>query len=175
MLKITITFFLLSFIFLTSQVQINDKDCLKISTESDTLFYRYPNRFVIENNTNNNYIININGFLGSSIIYENNERLFPYKPEFYSNPMDWNMEECRKNILLIPKHEKQKSILNINIIKGFYKLDNGQNYIIEFESTHTKSSPYYFGCKKYVDRLVSKGYKIYEGTLQGKIKLIPKK
>ncbi|MBK1896132.1 hypothetical protein [Chryseobacterium paridis] len=175
MLKVVIIFFLLSFIFFTSQVKISNKDCLKISTEVETLFYGYPNNFIITNNTDNNYLLNISGFLGTSNIYVNKERLLPIKPEFSSNPMDWNNEECKRNILLIPKHQTVKSVLHINVIRGFYEFDDSKKYEIDFETTHTTNSPYYYGCKKYVDSLLNQGYKIYDGKLKGKLELILKK
>jgi len=133
------------------------------------------NSFLVVNNTNKNHIISTRGFMEKlGEVYKNWERLNPYLFKPISEPADWNEKECKENILLIPAKKSVKATLYLPNLRGWYKITDDANYVVDFETEHTKQSPYYYGCKKYVDSLVNKGYKIYEGTLKGKIKLIPK-
>ncbi len=168
-------FFVFLFSRLNSQIKIFDEDCFKISTEQNEIIYGTSNYFIISNNTNKNYLINISGFSGRSLIYRNGDQLLPYLPGLSGYPADWTDEECKENILLISKREKRKSILYLDIIHGYYNVNNQDEYEIDFETEHTKQSPYYYGCKKYVDSLLNQGYEIYNGTLKGKLRLIPSK
>ncbi|KFF16179.1 hypothetical protein [Chryseobacterium sp. JM1] len=134
------------------------------------------NSFLIVNKTKENYIINIRGFMEEfGEVYKNGERLNPYLYKPISEPAGWNETECKENILLVPARKSIKAILHLSILRGWYKIDNDAEYTVDFETEHTKRSPYYYGCKQYVDSLVVHGYKIYDGTLKGKIKLIQKR
>ena len=164
----------------TSQILLNNDSCFKIYLDREDLINDSPSdynktSFIIVNNTEKNYIINTHGFMGSSFVFENGKKLSSYIPKPSGYSADWDEKECSKNILVIPKNKQIKAILYLDIVRAYYSLDDGKNYEIDFETEHTKQSPYYYGCTKYVDSLVNKGYKIYEGTLKGKIKLVPKK
>ncbi|MCC3214759.1 hypothetical protein LIV57_05715 [Chryseobacterium sp. X308] len=134
------------------------------------------NSFLIINNTDKSYIINTKGFMEKSgEVYKNGEIQTPYLQKPISKPADWDDAECRENILLIPPGKSLNAILYLSILRGWYKVDDDSEYVVNFETEHTKQSPYYYGCRKYVDSLLTKGYKIYDGTLKGKVKLIPYK
>lgn len=75
---------------------------------------------------------------------------------------------------MIPARKSIETTLHLSILRGWYKIDNSLDYTVDFETEHTKKSPYYYGCRKYVDSLVNQGYEIYDGTLKGKIKLVSK-
>ncbi|KFC40116.1 hypothetical protein FF18_00310 [Elizabethkingia anophelis] len=69
--------------------------------------------------------------------------------------------------MLIPKHSNVKTNLLLDIVpNSVYKFNDQNKYSISYESEHTARSPYYYGCKQYVDSLVAKGYKIFEGTIK---------
>lgn len=140
---------------------------------NDSPSYYNKNCFIINNKTNDNYIINARGFMGYSKVNKNGEILNPYLAMPLSEPVDWESEDCMQNILIIPANKTIKVVLYLSIFRGWYKIYDNSEYIVDFESLHTKQSPYYYGCREYVDSLVKKGYVIYEGTLKGKVKLIP--
>lgn len=164
-----------------SQILLNNESCFKIYMNEDHMINDSPsnyhkNSFLIVNNTGKNYIINTRGFMEKlGEIYKDGERQTPYLQKPISKPADWNDVECRENILLIPPGKSMNRILYLSILKGWYKLDSDSEYIVDFETVHTKQSPYYYGCRKYVDSLVTKGYIIYDGMLKGKVKLISNK
>ncbi|MCL1667782.1 hypothetical protein M2T82_06865 [Elizabethkingia ursingii] len=142
---------------LTNEISLSGKDLVEISNDS-----------------NYNYIINSKGFLEVGEVYENDSiRLSPndFVNISYSK---WKDSRCRENILVIPKH----SVLKVNLYlfdnPNLYLFDEHKKYSISYNAEHTLNSPYYYGCEKYVDRLVAKGYKIYEGVIKDKKPLITK-
>ena len=146
-IKKTLIIFFFFIEYASSQVQLNNNKCFKIELENNNLVYRTPNYFVITNNTNNNYILNIDGFSGDGKVYENGKKIIPYLPEILSIRYDWDAEECKNNILIIPKKIKLRTILYLSLTRGYYKIDPDKKYEIDFENMHTKKSPYYYGCK----------------------------
>ncbi|NML72096.1 hypothetical protein HHL23_20215 [Chryseobacterium sp. RP-3-3] len=180
-LKTLLIITLLFNIKVTSQILLNNDSCFQIYLDKENMINNAPNyynanSFIIKNNTNKNYIINTRGFIqNSGIVYRNGEILLPYLFYPISKPADWDEKDCKDNILLVPARKSIRAVLHISILRGWYKITDDANYMVDFETEHTKQSPYYYGCKKYADSLVNKGYKIYEGTLKGKVKLISKK
>lgn len=164
-----------------SQILLNSESCFKIYMKEEFMINNSPsnyniNSFLIVNNTNEDYIINTRGFMEKSgEVYRNGERISPYLIMPFSESAIWTDEECKKNIVLIPAGKSINAILHLSILRGWYKIDDSLDYIVNFETEHTKKSPYYYGCRKYVDSLVNQRYKIYNGTLKGKIKLLKKK
>ncbi|KUY30397.1 hypothetical protein [Elizabethkingia ursingii] len=130
--------------------------------------------FEISNTTDHDYLISALGFKDiKSTVFENGEKYAPYT-FINPHPMQWTINECKKNILIIPKHSIIKAYLLLDILpNSVYKFNNQNKYSISYESKHTARSPYYYGCKQYVDSLVSKGYKIYEGVIKDTKPLIP--
>lgn len=166
---------------LTSQILVNNDPCFQIYLDKEFMINDSPasyhkNSFILINNTNKNYVINARGFMGNfGDVYKNGEKLTPYLFRPLSKPADWGEKECRDNILIIPAKKSLKAVLHLSALRGWYKISDDADYIVDFETKHTKESPYYYGCEKYVDSLIGKGYKIYEGMLRGKVKLIPEK
>ena len=172
-MKTLIIFFtLLIGIFCKSQEVIspNSKD-IKIKSFSKEVTLSVIDSVEITNNSNVNYLINIMGFQGYSDIYENEEKMSPSGYTF-SHPIDWTEDKCKKNILIIPKYSTIKTPLYLGSVVKTYKFNNQNKYSISYESEHTVRSPYYYGCEKYVDSLVAKGYKIFEGVIKDKKPLI---
>jgi len=161
------------FLITNAQIKTNSDKCFNILLENH-IVYGAPSKFIIINNTNKNYLVNIEGFIGNSEIFENGKKILPFKPKIFISHAEWDEEKCRENILLVEKNTKITSPIYLDIFKGYYNILSSYNYQINFESTHTVRSPYYFGCKKYVDSLVNEGFEIYDGTLKGNVKLIPK-
>ena len=173
MMKAQIIFFIvLMGIFCKSQEVIspNSKDIrIKSLTNEFTLSVR--DSVEITNSTNANYLINTMGFQGYSDIYENGKKMTPLGSTT-SYPAKWTADECKKNILIIPKYSTVKTLLYLASVKEVYRFNDQNKYSISYESKHTARSPYYYGCEKYVDRLVAKGYKIFEGVIKDKKPLI---
>ncbi|OPC01797.1 hypothetical protein BAS09_13370 [Elizabethkingia ursingii] len=142
----------------------NSKD-IKIKSFSKEVTLSVIDSVEITNNSNVKYLINTMGFQGYSDIYENGEKM---KPISYatSHPLGWTDDKCKKNILIIPKYSTVKTLLYLGYVVKTYKFNNQNKYSISYESEHTARSPYYYGCKQYVDSLVAKGYKIFEGTIK---------
>ncbi|WP_407500592.1 hypothetical protein [Elizabethkingia anophelis] len=166
-MKTQIVFFtLLAIISCKSQeiVSTNSKD-IKIRSLTKEVSLLVMDSVEIMNNSNVNYLINTMGFQGYSDIYENGEKmkLISYAT---SHPLGWTDDKCKKNILIIPKYSTIKTPLYLGSVVKTYKFNNQNKYSISYESEHTARSPYYYGCKQYVDSLVAKGYKIFEGTIK---------
>ncbi|HFK5506812.1 hypothetical protein [Elizabethkingia anophelis] len=90
-----------------------------------------------------------------------------------SHPLGWGDDKCKENILIIPKYSVVRALLYFGSVEETYKFNNQNKYSISYETKHTARSPYYYGCKQYVDSLVAKGYKIYEGVIRDTKPLIP--
>jgi len=174
-MKTQIVFFtLLIGISCTSQevTSPNSKD-IKIKSLTKEISLLVKDSVEITNNSNVNYLINIKGFQGYSNIYENGEEMPPLGYT-HSHPLDWTDDKCKKNILIIPKYSTVKTLLYLGSVKEVYRFNDQNKYSISYESKHTARSPYYYGCEKYVDSLVAKGYKIFEGVIKDKKPLITK-
>ncbi|KPE51746.1 hypothetical protein [Chryseobacterium indologenes] len=161
-----------------SQILVNNDAYFQIYLDKEFMINDSPasyhkNSFIIINNTNKNYVINARGFMGFGDVYKNGMKITPYLFRPPSKPSDWGEKECKDNILIIPAKKSIKAVLRLSVLRGWYKIYDDADYIVDFETEHTKESPYYYGCEKYVDSLKNKGYKIYEGMLKGKVKLIP--
>ncbi|HFK5521274.1 hypothetical protein CMU85_10130 [Elizabethkingia anophelis] len=166
-MKTQIIFFtLLAIISCKSQeiVSTNSKD-IKIRSLTKEVSLLVMDSVEIMNNTNVGYLINKKGFHGYSDIYENGEKMTPlgYTTSY---PAKWTTSECKESILIIPKYSTVKTLLYLESVKEVYRFNNQNKYSISYKSEHTARSPYYYGCKQYVDSLVTKGYKIFEGTIK---------
>ena len=169
--KVYIILVLLTALNCTSKKRNLGGENVQIICKADYISINGDNDFEIINNSNNNFIINKNGFLGSSSVYSSDGTLVSPKNMVLVSPADWDDYECKNNILLIPKKSRKKYSLNLNLYHFNYDFYQNKLYTIEYESEHTLKSPYYYGCKNYVDSLVSKGYRIIEYKIAGKARL----
>ena len=180
--KINMKMFLLSTLvistFLKSQILLNNNSDLKIYLkENEIKNDEKPSEFnkmffIIDNQSKEKYIINKRGFMGQAFVYKNDTITKPYLYKPFGSPADWTEKDCKKNILIINPNKKITTVLYLDIFDGWYNIENAQKNLVQFISEHTENSPYYFGCEDYVDKLIKKGYKIYIGTLEGKVNLV---
>ncbi|AQW97241.1 hypothetical protein M2T70_16365 [Elizabethkingia anophelis] len=167
MKTLIIFFIVLVGIFCKSQ-EINDRKIdIMIKSLSEEISLLDNNFFEISNTSDSNYLINRLGFRNiKSTVFENGEEYAPYT-FINSHPTQWGINECKNYILLIPKHSNVKTNLLLDIVpNSVYKFNDQNKYSIFYESEHTARAPYRYGCKQYVDSLVAKGYRIYEGTIK---------
>ncbi len=168
-MKTQVIFFMLLMSTFYKAQKVND---ITIRSLANDISLSGKDNVEISNKSNYTYIINPWGFLGTGEIYENDSiRLSPN--EFVNiSYSKWKNEECKKNILIIPKHSVLKANLYLFDNPNVYLFDEHKKYSISYNAEHTARSPYYYGCEKYVDRLVAKGYKIFEGVIKDKKPLI---
>lgn len=166
---------LLMLIFCRSQETNNRNSGILIKSLTKEISLLGEDFFEISNTTDSNYLINKLGFKNiNSLVFENGEEYAPYT-FINSHPSQWDISECKDYILLIPKHSNVKTNLLIDILPhSVYKFNDQNKYSISYESEHTARAPYRYGCKQYVDSLVAKGYRIYEGTIKDTKPLITK-
>lgn len=175
-MKTQIIFFIvLMGIFCKSQeiISRNSKD-VKIKSLTKDISLSGKDFVEITNHSDYTYIINSKGFLGGGDIYENDSIRFLPTHIVNVSYSNWNKNECRERLLIIPKHSSIKAYLYLIRDHDVYLFDNNKKYKISYRAEHTLDSPYYYGCEEYVDSLVAKGYKIYEGVIKDKKPLITK-
>ncbi|HAY3550865.1 hypothetical protein KRE47_16835 [Elizabethkingia meningoseptica] len=175
MMKIRIIFYtLLIGISCKSQevISSNSKD-IRIKSLTKEMPRSGYDFFEISNTSDTNYLINRLGFKNiKSTVFENGEEYAPYT-FINSHPTQWAIGECKEYLLLIPKKSDVKTHLLLDITpNSVYKFNDQNQYSISYESEHSARAPYRYGCKQYVDSLVAKGYKIFEGVIKDKKPLI---
>ena len=69
----------------------------------------------------------------------------------YTSPAEWDNSECKKNIIIIPKHTKTIVGLYLGLDRFHYILDDKKAYNINFESEHSLRPPYFYGYNNYLD------------------------
>ena len=100
--KVYIILVLLTALNCTSKRNLGGEN-VQIICKADYISINGDNDFEIINNSNNNFIINKNGFLGSSSVFSSDGTLVSPKNIVLVSPADWDDYECKNNILLIPK------------------------------------------------------------------------
>lgn len=130
-------------------------------------------KYLIINNTNDYYIVDPNGFYGTSETFENNLKMVPvnYFARGYYNRFKDN--DCIRDLLIIsPKSSKEAALsLNSND-NSLYNYSKDKNYVLYIKSFHNKYNATIFGCEKYINDLEQKGYKVLEDSIVAKIPLI---
>lgn len=177
-IKIISVIFIVIGVFIKAQILLNNNICFQIYLEKDYMINNQPSHynkdyFIIKNNTSTSYIINIRGFMGEGAVFESGKLINPYLIMPLPLLAEWEEEDCIANILIIPAGTKIRTVLYPSVFRGWYDINNNSNYELDFKTEHNRKSPYYFGCKNYVDSLVNNGYKIFEGTLSGRVRLVP--
>ncbi|MBH1960796.1 MAG: hypothetical protein I8H68_11865 [Flavobacteriia bacterium] len=131
--------------------------------------------FEIKNDSNFNYFIDtsINSFVGRATILKNSEFLTPnlYYPSGY--PAEREYDECGKDFQIIMKGEQKNVLLPIFKYNGTYEIDSKDDYkIVINNQTFSKGISSDLGCSKYIAELENKNYKLLEGYINLKLKLV---
>ncbi|MDR6548693.1 hypothetical protein J2810_004783 [Chryseobacterium rhizosphaerae] len=162
-----------------SQIKINKRKDIEIFlTDSIVSMERYldaskPYKYLIINHTSDDYIIDPQGFMGDTEVYECNELyIHPEKiiPKGYYS-RDW--EDCKEDFIILKKKDSlivQLAILNIGF---FYNLKPDKTYSLDIQSKHNEYTATLLGCKDYIRDLKKQGYKIFEDIISVKIPLKP--
>lgn len=131
--------------------------------------------FTIKNNSNFNYFIDTygNSFLGRAMILKNGEYL-PQKQYFSSGyPAEREYDECEKDFEIIMKGEQKNVLLPIFYYNGTYDIDDKNNYeIVIYNQKFSKAISSDMGCKKYIEEMENKNYKLLEGNINLKLKIV---
>jgi len=131
--------------------------------------------FRIKNNSNFNYFIDTygNSFLGRAMVLKNGEYL-PQKL-YYPNgyPAEREENECEKDFQIIMKGEEINVLLPVFQYNGTYDIDNLNKYeIVINNQIFSKAISSEMGCKKFINEMESKNYKLLEGYINLRLKLI---
>lgn len=161
-----------------SQIKINARNDVEIFfMDSSISMERYlnpktPYYFKIINHTNEDYVIDPQGFIGETDVYECN-RLY-IAPEnlrlrgyyFRDDP-----EDCKEDLIILKKNDFIITKLNILNIRSLYNLDSNKYYNLNIKSKHNKYTATLLGCNNYIENLEKKGYKILDDNISFKIPL----
>ncbi|PWN68869.1 hypothetical protein C1631_012365 [Chryseobacterium phosphatilyticum] len=165
--------------FYLSQIKVNTRSDLEIILlDSSVSMQRYldganPYTYKIINHTDDNYIIDPQGFNGKTYVYENNElydvpeKMIP--KGYYSR----DLEDCKADLLLVNKRDSLTVQLEILNIDFYYKIKKTEKYDLEIQSKHNEYTATLLGCSKYIKDLKRKGYKIFDDKINIKIPLEP--
>lgn len=160
-----------------SQIKINDKENIRIIFPFSEIKYSIGSHYLFEiiNNTDDNYIIDTDGFYRHIEIYDENDNYIqPYLFYPSSSIAERNNNECYKDYEVVLKKTKSVVLLNLFKYLGEYDLKNDKKYYIkikniEFGKRFSSDS----GCRDYIEKMEKNGYKILEGTINLKIPLVP--
>lgn len=154
-----------------SQIKINTGNDIEIFLmDSSISMEKYlnpkiPYQYKIVNNTNDDYIIDPQGFIGESKVYECN-KLYSYPekliPQGYYSREE---EDCEHDFIVIKKQETIIVELYVLNIKYYYNLNSNKHYYLDVKSKHNKYSAILLGCNNYIDNLEKKGYKILDDNI----------
>lgn len=175
MKKIFLLPFCFLFIFCSNQMKINKGKDIDIFLKEGIYNLNDDNKikYNIVNNTNNFYIIDPNGFYGSSYTLENQEKMIPiqYLSRGYYNRFKDN--DCIRDLLIIPPKSSKEAALSLNSNdNSLYNYNKDKNYILYIRSFHNKYNATILGCEKYINDLEKKGYKVLEDSIVAKIPLV---
>ncbi|SDF50700.1 hypothetical protein SAMN05421825_1546 [Epilithonimonas hungarica] len=132
--------------------------------------------FKIINDTNDNYIIDTEGFYSSIGVYdENNNYVEPYLPyPTGGKTAERKDNECYKDYEVVLKNSTSVVLLNLFRYIGEHDLKSNQKYYIKLNSVEFgKKFSSDTGCKEYIKEMEAQGYKVLEGNINAKIPLIP--
>ncbi|QIY90083.1 hypothetical protein [Chryseobacterium gallinarum] len=165
--------------FYLSQVKVNTGNDIEIILlDSNVSMQRYldganPYKYKIINHTDHDYIIDPQGFVGKTYVYENDklynhpEKMIPQG--YYSR----DLEDCKADLLLVKKRDSlitQLDILNINF---YYKIRPSEKYNLDIQSKHNEYTVTLLGCSNYIKSLKLKGYKVFTDKINVKLSLKP--
>jgi hypothetical protein len=160
-----------------SQIKLNTRNDVEIFLmDSSISMEKYlnpkiPYQYKIVNHTNDVYIIDPQGFIGESKVYECNklysdpEKLIPQG--YYSR----DEEDCEPDLIVVKKQETKLVELYLLNIRYYYNLKPNKRYYLDVKSKHNKYSATLLGCNNYIDNLEKKGYKILDDNISFKILL----
>lgn len=158
-----------SFISCSTQMKLNKSKNIDILIKVPIkLISDKPLVYTLKNNTNNTYIIDPYGFVGSSYWMLNNEKLNPinFSRGYYSR----EDEDCRNDLIILKPKQKIDRTLSLNYIeKGIYDFSKKGNYIRNVKSIHNKENGMPSSCTKYINELETKGYFLLEDSIVAKM------
>jgi len=165
--------------FYLSQIKVNTRNDIEIILlDSSVSMQRYldvvnPYRYKIINHTDHDYIIDPQGFIGKTYVYENNELYSVPEKMIPQGYYSRDLEDCQADLILVKKRDSlitQLDILNINF---YYKIKQSEKYDLDIQSKHNRYTTTLLGCSDYIKNLKLKGYKIFEDKINVKIPLKP--
>ncbi|MBP2617103.1 hypothetical protein [Chryseobacterium jejuense] len=176
MRKIFLLPFCFLFIFCSNQMKLNKGKEIDIFLKEGIYNLNTENKikYNIINNTNNFYIIDPNGFYGSSYTLENGEKMIPirYFSKGYYNR--FNDNDCKKDLIILKPKESKNVALSLNgDDNSLYNYTKGKVYAYHVSSLHNKYNATIFGCNQYIDNLEKKGYKVLQDSIVAKIPIVP--
>lgn len=176
-----IVLFIISMGCFSAQTKLNTKSEVDILFDGNTFSLHKifdgnePYMFKIVNNTNNTYIIDPYGFKSNNFVMTCEGNLI--EPEkvilggFYKRSND---QECFDDLIILNPYEQKYLPLSITNLDGSYDLKDNKKYILRLKSIHNNYTATLLGCQVYIKTLItSKGYKIFDDTINARILLIP--
>lgn len=180
MKKIYLFFGILLYGIYFSQVKINNRNDIEIYLmDPEVSMERYldakrPYQYKIINHTNDDYIIDPQGFRGKTDLYECNQLYtIPEKiiPEGYYDRDD--PEDCQQDLIIVKKQSSIITSLYILNISFFYNIEATKSYYLKIRSKHNKNTATILGCSNYINNLEKQGYKILDDNIDAKLWLVP--
>ncbi|MDR3024479.1 hypothetical protein [Chryseobacterium sp.] len=165
--------------FYFSQIKVNKKRDVEIFLmDSAVSIERYldPNKaykYKIINHTDNNYIIDPQGFRGKTYVYECNELYSQPEKMIPKGYYSRDLEDCKEDFILLKKKESlivEIALLNIDF---FYHIKPNKSYYLDIESKHNEYTATLLGCTDYIKDLKKQGYKVFEDQIKARIPLKP--
>lgn len=165
-MKIKILIFFVFFLQSRAQQKLtylNDVEIYYLGNEvsqKEILSGKFLCNFKIINNTEQTLLIAKSGFENHNYVTKNNEFTEPSSKFLDGYPAEWDLEECKENILILnPKSEIEVPYLNIFFQKSVYNLDSNKDYKLVLLS---KLYPSYSkmklqGCESYIEELEKQG------------------
>lgn len=150
--KIKILIILLISNYFFSQQKINIREDVQVFLlDSEVSMKKYldpktPYLFKVVNNTDEKFLIDPQGFIGETSLYECGTLVIkPAKliPEGYYYR---ELEDCQNDFIKLDPHSEIIVPLNILGIKYFYELSNMRRYFLEIKSKHNNYTATLFGC-----------------------------
>lgn len=167
-MKVNTILFLLFFFQLNAQEKLtyqNDVEIYYLGNEvsqKEILAGKSSYNFKIINNTNQTFLIPKFGFENNNYVFENNEFVEPASKFLGAYPADFDLDECRSNIIMLePQAKIEVPYLNIFSQKSIYKLDNQKAYklIVISKQYPSNSRLKLQGCERYIEKLEKEGGK----------------
>ncbi|MBT0552419.1 hypothetical protein [Riemerella anatipestifer] len=176
-LFLSIVFVIYSTSKFQSQTIVNDNKEVNIIFPFEYVKYSLGTYylFTIKNNSNFNYFIDtsVNSFWGRALILKNGKYL-PQKSYYSSGyPTEREYNECEKDFQIIMKGETKNVLLPIFQYNGTYDFDSNNNYrVVISNQKFSRAISSEMGCKKYIEQMENKGYKLLEGNINLSLKII---
>ncbi len=172
MKKIILIVICLSFISCFPQMKLNKNKNIDIFIKVPIkLNSDKPIIYTLKNNTDDTYVIDPYGFVGSSYWKLNNEVLNPinYSKGYYSR----EDEDCKNDLIILKPKQKIEKTLSLNYMeRRIYDFSKTGNYIRTVKSNHNRENSMPSSCVKYINELENKGYHLLEDSIVAKIPFI---